>query len=124
MGILNRIKKTKTNVSSTQEKGETSVLAQKKTEFLDVVVKPLLSEKAAKLAGSNQYVFVVRKDANRLQIRSAIKSMYGVSPLEINVLNVQGKQMRFGRRQGKRSDWKKAIVTLPVGQSINVHEGV
>jgi len=123
MGILNRIKKTKADVPST-ENGQTTLSSQKRAEILDVVLHPLLSEKAAKLAGSNQYVFVVRKDANRLQIRAAIKSMYSVSPLEVNVVNVQGKQVRFGRRQGKRSDWKKAIVTLPVGQSINVHEGV
>ncbi|MBI4592469.1 50S ribosomal protein L23 [Candidatus Uhrbacteria bacterium] len=90
----------------------------------DVIVKPLISEKSATLAGANQYVFVVRKNANRLQVRAAIKTMYGVSPESVNLLNVRGKKVRFGRREGSRSDWKKAIVTLPAGQTINVHEGV
>ncbi|MBI4435055.1 50S ribosomal protein L23 [Candidatus Uhrbacteria bacterium] len=90
----------------------------------NVIVKPLISEKAANLAGANQYVFVVRKDANRLQVRAAIKTMYGVSPISINVLNVRGKKVRFGRTQGTRSDWKKAVITLPAGQTINVYEGV
>ncbi len=94
------------------------------TDVSDVIVQPLISEKAAGLAGANQYVFIVRKSANRLQVRAAMKSMYGVSPLSINILNVRGKKVRFGRKQGTRSDWKKAIVTLPVGQTINVHEGV
>jgi len=89
-----------------------------------VIVRPLISEKAANLAGANQYVFVVRKNANRVQVRTAIKTMYGVSPLSINILNVPGKKVRFGRREGSRSDWKKAIITLPAGQTINVYEGV
>lgn len=94
------------------------------TDVSDVIVQPLISEKAAGLAGANQYVFIVRKGANRLQVRTAIKSMYGVSPLGVNILNVRGKKVRFGRKEGARSDWKKAIVTLPAGQTINVHEGV
>lgn len=94
------------------------------TDASDVIVQPLLSEKTASLAGVNQYVFIVRKNANRLQVRAAIKSMYGVSPLGVNILNVRGKKVRFGRKEGARSDWKKAIVTLPVGQTMNVHEGV
>ncbi|TAL51139.1 50S ribosomal protein L23 [Patescibacteria group bacterium] len=98
--------------------------ARLSVELSDVIVKPLVSEKTANLAGANQYVFVVRKDANRVQVRSAVKAMYGVSPLSVNILNVRGKIVRFGRRSGSRSDWKKAIVTLPKGQTINVYEGV
>lgn len=90
----------------------------------DVIVKPLISEKSAALASGRQYAFVVRKGANRLEVRRAVKQMYGVSPLSVNILNVRGKQMRFGRRAGSRSDWKKAIVTLPEGQVLNVYEGV
>lgn len=102
----------------------TKVAAVRGTDVSDVIVQPLISEKAAGLAGANQYVFIVRKSANRVEVRAAIKSMYGVSPLGVNILNVRGKKVRFGRKEGTRSDWKKAIVTLPVGQTINVHEGV
>lgn len=128
MGIFNRNKKSKTeeapqtqtlNVTSSATSGKMRI-----TDASDVIVQPLISEKTAGLAGANQYVFVVRKDANRLRIRAAVKLMYGVSPLSINVMNVRGKKVRFGHREGSRSDWKKAIVTLPVGQTINVHGGV
>ncbi|MCR4314452.1 MAG: 50S ribosomal protein L23 [Candidatus Uhrbacteria bacterium] len=111
--------KQKSVVASSVTSGKT-----RGTDVSDVIVQPLISEKAAGLAGVNQYVFIVRKGANRLQVRTAIKSMYGVSPLGVNILNVRGKKVRFGRKQGARSDWKKAIVTLPAGQTINVHEGV
>ncbi|PJE76635.1 50S ribosomal protein L23 [Candidatus Uhrbacteria bacterium CG10_big_fil_rev_8_21_14_0_10_48_16] len=131
MGILNRVKKNK----DTEEKSDEKKVVAKATKTSDVskfagvdeadiIVKPLISEKSASLAGANQYVFVVQKNANRIQVRTAIKSLYGVSPLSINILNVRGKNMRFGRRMGKRNDWKKAIVTLPKGQTINVYEGV
>jgi large subunit ribosomal protein L23 len=89
-----------------------------------VVIRPLISEKAATLAGANQYVFIVRRDANRLQVRQAVKRMYNVSPISINMLNMKGKEVQFGRRKGTQSDWKKAIITLPKGETINVYEGV
>lgn len=128
MGFFNRNKKTTSDDIPQAKKpvAVSSVTTGKAlgTDAADVIVQPLISEKAAGLAGANQYVFIVRKGANRLQVRTAIKSMYGVSPLSINILNVRGKKVRFGRKQGSRSDWKKAIVTLPAGQTINVHEGV
>ena len=131
MGILNRVKKNKDTEEKLEEKKVVSKTTTTSTisKFLgvdeaNIIVKPLISEKSAVLAGLNQYVFVVRKNVNRIQVRSAIKHMYGVSPISINILNVRGKKVRFGRRIGKRNDWKKAIVTLPKGQTINVYEGV
>lgn len=130
MGILNRLKKTQAKESTVESpKVQIPTLTPSSGKGMGfdvsgVIVKPLISEKAAHMAGINQYVFVVRKNANRLQVREAIKAMYGVSPLSINILNVQGKKVRFGRSRGVRSDWKKAVITLPAGQSINVHEGV
>lgn len=128
MGFFNRNKKFASGEAPQGQKptGVSSVSVGKMlgTDVADVIVQPLISEKAAGLAGASQYVFIVRKGANRLQVRTAIKSMYGVSPLSINILNVRGKKVRFGRKGGTRSDWKKAIVTLPAGQTINVHEGV
>lgn len=131
MGIFDRFKKTKHEPEVTQEKkaalvtkaAEGSVSMQRRATS-DVIVRPLVTEKAASLAGSNTYVFVVDKRANRIQVRSAIKQMYGITPLRVNIQNVSGKWVRFGRSQGKRSDWKKALVTLPAGKTINVHEGV
>lgn len=128
MGFFNRNKKPKSDdIVQTQKSVAPSCVTVAKmrgTDVSDVIVQALISEKAAGLAGANQYVFVIRKGANRLQVRTAIKSMYGVSPRSINILNVRGKKVRFGRNRGTQSDWKKAIVTLPAGQTINVHEGV
>jgi len=140
MGILKRTKKTEDKTLLTEktqkvvEKKVSKKVTEKKASLentkmigLDhsgIILKPLISEKSATLAGSNQYVFVVRKTANRVAVASAIKQMYGITPVSVNVINVPGKKVRFGRRQGVRSDWKKAIVTLPVGKTINVYEGV
>lgn len=128
MWIFNRKKKpTSWEAPQAQKPAAASsakVVAVRGADASDVIVQPLISEKAAGLAGANQYVFIVRKSANRVEVRTAIKAMYGVSPLSIHILNVRGKKVRFGRREGTRSDWKKAIVTLPAGQTINVHEGV
>jgi len=55
---------------------------------------------------------------------AAVEELYGTKPERVNVINVQGKVMRFGRSMGRRSDFKKAIVTLPSGKTINLHEGV
>ena len=128
MGFFNRNKKTKSEEAPQTQptvavSSETSAKVHAQN-VSDVVVQPLISEKAAGLTGANQYVFIVRKGANRLQVRAAVELMYGVSALSVNLLNVRGKKVRFGRRQGTRSDWKKAIVTLSAGQTINVHEGV
>lgn len=131
MGILNRVKKTKKETVSKDLIDKEVLIDEKKNSsetvsfsFIDVIIKPMLSEKAAVLASANQYVFLVRKEANRIQVSSAIKHAYGMKPVSVNILNVSGKKLRFGGRKGKRSDWKKAIVTLPAGQTINVYEGV
>ncbi len=90
----------------------------------DVIVRPLVTEKAAILASANTYAFVVKNGANKVEVGVAIQQMYGVKPARVNIQNVEGKSKRFGRSTGKRSDWKKALVTLPDGKTINVHEGV
>ncbi|KKR03773.1 MAG: 50S ribosomal protein L23 [Candidatus Uhrbacteria bacterium GW2011_GWF2_39_13] len=131
MGILNRIKKTTKETDSNDLVDKEVHTDQKKSipefglsSFVDVIIKPILSEKASVLASTNQYVFLVRKEANRIQVSSAIKHTYGMKPVSVNILNIDGKKLRFGGRKGKRSDWKKAIVTIPEGQTINVYEGV
>lgn len=89
-----------------------------------VLVRPLVTEKASHLASVGQYVFSVHPDANRIEIRSAVKAMYGVLPVSVNIQIVRGKVVRFGRSNGKRKNWKKAIVTLPKGKTIDIYAGV
>lgn len=89
-----------------------------------LILKPYITEKSAILAHDDQYVFVVDARANRIQVRNAVKAMYGVTPVRVNVQNYAGKRVRFGRIRGKQKNWKKAIVTLPKGTKIDVYEGV
>ena len=74
--------------------------------------------------GLNKYSFIVRRDSTKGQIKKAILEVYGVNPKSVNMINVSGRWVRFGRSFGRRSDYKKAVVTLPAGKSIAVHEGV
>lgn len=90
----------------------------------NVIIRPHVTEKSAVLADSHQYVFVVSKKANQVQVAQAVKAMYGVQPVKVNIANYKGKKVRFGRVQGRQSDWKKAIVTLPKDTKIDVYEGV
>jgi len=89
-----------------------------------VLVKPLVTEKGAHFATEGKYLFEVSADTNKVEIKKAISDVYGVKPTDVNIMNVLGKAKRFGRIKGKRKDWKKAIVTLKKGETINVYEGV
>lgn len=89
-----------------------------------ILVKPLITEKAANLARINQYVFAVSNKANKIQISQAIEAKYGIKPVSVNVLNNSGKTIRRGRDTGRTKDWRKAMVTLPAGKTIQIHEGV
>lgn len=89
-----------------------------------VLRHPLVTEKAADAEARGTYTFVVDRRSTKVQIRQAIKAVYGVTPRAVRISNVEGKRANFGQRRGKRADWKKALVTLPKGQTIRVHEGV
>jgi large subunit ribosomal protein L23 len=89
-----------------------------------VLVKPLITEKASVAGTLNKYSFVVSLDANKVEISKAIEEVYGVKPVRVNVVRMEGKAVRTGRFPGKRKDWKKAIVTLPEGKTIQIYEGV
>jgi len=89
-----------------------------------VLVKPLVTEKATELASANKYVFVVTKASNKIEVAKAVYAVYGVRPVDVNIISMQGKRVSRGRIQGKRKDWKKAIVTLKKGDSIKIYEGV
>ncbi len=93
-------------------------------ELAQVIVKPLVTEKAAHLASLSQYCFVVSPKSTRVQVRAAVRALYGITPVEVNIQRVRGKVVRFGRMTGQRRAWKKAIVTLPAGKTIDVYEGV
>jgi large subunit ribosomal protein L23 len=145
MGLLDRwskkteeeqLKAAESNASDVvvdeKKKEKTSKTASKATKTkkqvtgnaYKVLVRPIISEKAASSESNGVYTFVVAINANKIEIKKAIKQVYGIMPKKVRVMNMEGKRKRFGRRFGRRNDWKKAIITLPKGQSINIHEGV
>lgn len=91
----------------------------------EILKRPILTEKSNYQADELQrYTFEVDKRANKLQVRWAVESVFDVSVVDVHIMNVRGKTRRFGRKEGRTSDWKKAIVTLAPGQTISFFEGV
>ena len=90
----------------------------------DVIMRPVVSEKSYASLDSNVYTFVVAPDANKLQIREAVESIFNVRVTKVNTLNRKGKRKRNRRTFtfGKRSDTKRAIVTLAAGDRIELFE--
>jgi large subunit ribosomal protein L23 len=92
---------------------------------LDVVLRPLITEKATRLAGENKYAFEVRLHANKSQIKEAVEKGFNVKVADVHVINMKGKPYRVrGNRIQHRPDWKKAFVTLVPGDKIELFEGV
>ena len=92
---------------------------------LDVVLRPMITEKATRLGGDNKYMFEVRRDANKTQIKEAVQKGFDVKVESVNVMNVKGKPRKVrGNRIKHRPDWKKAIVTLAPGDKIELFEGI
>ncbi len=92
-------------------------------EAYKVLLRPLVSERSTGLGSHNQYVFVVSNEANKITVRKAIQSLYGVRPHKVNVMNIAGKFVRYGRTEGATKGWKKAIVTLHPGEKLDVYGG-
>ncbi len=88
------------------------------------ILRPLATEKSAQLAERGVYVFLVAKDANRVAVRQAVRELYKVTPVKVNIIRVRGTAKRFGRTVGRTQDVKKALVTLPQGSHIDVFESV
>ena len=88
--------------------------------IMQVLLAPHISEKTAVLADSDrQHVFKVLPNATKTEIKQAVESLFDVKVDQVRVLNVKGKTKRFGQRNGKRSDWRKAYVKLAEGQDID-----
>jgi large subunit ribosomal protein L23 len=86
-----------------------------------VLLKPIISEKATALGASNQYVFMVAMLANKIEIKKAVKNLYGISPRKVNIINQSGKKVRYGQTEGKTKNWKKAVVILHQGDKIDFY---
>lgn len=145
MGIIDSIKKRNTKTSATNtasvEVSDEKVVKPKKATKKAVVssstgkvalhgtahrvlIAPIVSEKSTNKEASHVYTFLVEKDANKIEIKKAIEEVYGVKALKVRTILVDGKITHFGRKIGRRSTYKKAIVTTAKDQRLAIHEGV
>ena len=93
-------------------------------DLYDIVKAPRITEKGTRLKEKNNVLtFEVRTDANKLQVRKAIEGIFKVKVMDVTTVKISGKKKRMGQRLGRRSDWKKAYVTLKPGEKIDIFEG-
>ncbi len=90
-----------------------------------ILKRPLITEKISALTDNlRQYAFEVDKDANKIEIKQAVEKRFEVEVLKVRTMNIRGKMKTLGRFTGRRASWKKAIVTLKEGQTIEYFENV
>ena len=97
-----------------------SALKTNEERLLNILLAPQISEKATYVAEKNeQVIFRVVSDATKPEVKAAVELLFKVNVENVQISNVKGKQKRFGKSIGRRSDWKKAYVCLAPGQEIN-----
>ena len=90
-----------------------------------IIRRALITEKGSRIREKqNRYYFQVSPDANKLEIKSAIQTIFKVEVLDVKTISVRGKIKRLGRTEGRRSSWKKAIVKLKPGQTIELFDTI
>ena len=90
-----------------------------------IIVRPLVTETSTeKLEREGAYSFVVAKDANKVEIAQAVENLFNVKVTDVRTMQYRGKERRVGKHVGRRAAWKKAVVTLREGDTIEIFEGV
>ena len=97
---------------------------ESKLNVLEVLRRPIVTEKSTALQERGKYTFEVIPEANKQQIKQAVEQAFKVQVTKVNVMTIPGKWRGMGRRRGKTPDWKKAVVTVKPGQKIEFFEGV
>ena len=92
-------------------------------EARDILIRPIVTEKSTALMEQGKYTFRVPLAATKIQIRQAVEQIFKVKVQAVNTMRYEGKLKRMGRTHGRRSDWKKAVVTLKPGEAIELFEG-
>lgn len=113
-------KKTEKKADKKADKKPAKAKVGKTGDAYKVLLHPIITEKAT-VTGT--YQFAVAPNATKPEIKKAVQQVYGVTPSKVNVINVTGKEVRWNYRAGQRKNWKKAIVRLKSGETINVYEG-
>jgi large subunit ribosomal protein L23 len=89
----------------------------------EVLIRPVVSEKSYGQVAQNQYTFQIHKDAHKTQVRQAVEQLFDVKVERVNILKVQAKPKRRGLFRGTKPGWKKAIVQLRAGDTIEIFQG-
>ena len=84
----------------------------------DILIRPLITEHCTDLMADNKFVFIVDKRANKIQVAQAVREIFNVTVEDVNTINVKGKTKRRGRTVGKTASYKKAIVKVKAGETI------
>lgn len=94
-------------------------------ELHSIIKRPLITEKSTNARDEgNKYIFEVDKRANKIEIGNAVEKIFKVKVIDVRTMNMSGKKKRMGRIVGQKNDWKKAIVTLAEGNTIEMFEKV
>lgn len=133
MTFLNKIfkkQKEEPSFAKAMEGKEKKPVAEKKVETeikkpvailkSSILISPITTEKAASGQKSNQYVFKILPSANKIMVADAIRKTYKVKVVAINIINIPKKEIVVGRTKGFKAGYKKAIITLPKGQTIEI----
>ncbi len=133
MGIFNK-KTESANVAATEKKvaakpvtKEAPVASESqfsRYSLQNIILGPVVSEKSARLHAQHQYVLAIAPRANKIEVKKALKAMYNVDAVSVQMIKIQGKSVKRAGGMGKKNAIKKAVVTLKTGQTISVFEGV
>lgn len=127
MTILDKVKKItkKTETEKIEKKSEKKNIGKdfrknklSKDKIGEIIFEPLFTEKISNLTPLNKYVFKVANQANKIEVKKAVEGLYNVNVVSVNMIKTAAKPKRVGRREMVKSGFKKAIVTLKAGQSI------
>ena len=121
---VQKVEKTEKTEKKVKKDSKAGEIKGKTDRAYDILVKPLITEKASALGAVNKYVFAVSPRTNKIEVKKAIRAVYNVDPIAVNISNFSGKRVRYGRTSGVTKGWKKAVVTLKPGDKIEVYEGI
>ena len=114
-------KKTEKTTKKTTKKADTVKVGKATVKSYDCIIKPILSEETMKnMETMNKITVQVYKGSNKVEIRNAFEAIFGVKVKQVNVSNVRAKDKRVGKYSGKTSSYKKAVITLAEGQSLDL----
>ena len=90
----------------------------------DIIIAPVITEKSMSGIADKKYTFKVAKDANKIEIADAVQQLFKVDVAKVNTVNVRGQKRRMGRYEGYTASWKKAVVTLKDGETIDFYSNI